>query len=67
MKFTKIRETAFDEIQLNAGVLSAEFTLHLVRLATLSPRLPAVSRLTLRQPTRILARISTTAPRTRRS
>ena len=25
MKFTKIRETAFDEIQLNAGVLSAEF------------------------------------------
>ena len=26
MKYTKIRETAFDEIQLNAGVLSAEFT-----------------------------------------
>ena len=26
MKFTKIRETAFDEIQLNAGVLSNTFT-----------------------------------------
>lgn len=26
MKFTKISETAFDEIQLNAGVLSTEFT-----------------------------------------
>ena len=26
MKYTKIRETAFDEIQLNAGILSATFT-----------------------------------------
>ena len=66
MKFTKIPETAFDEIQLNAGILLKTFA---PETATFEPTgiLGATSAASTSRPSqlsRTSARTSTTAPRT---